>query len=197
MDTRYYDKVILCRKDGLFNRCFFDSWINVEFVWEWRLYIYFRDPPSSWPATRRGLQRLSPFSQSLFLFLSSFGFLNKMSLSLLLEKDEKDTPLRPGKPTSYRDRWGFYPQVHVFTTSRELRPKVSWGKCFWKGSFTHCWYLREPFLLGPPGSQPELLLLSRASHPPSLLLCLTELGEEEPGFLCGLGIICSHFQWQE
>lgn len=114
-----------------------------------------------------------------------------------LEKDKKDTPLRPGKPTSYKDRWGFYPQDHVFTTSRELRPKVSWGKCFWKRSFTHCWYLREPFLLGPPGSQTKLRLVSQASHPPFLLLHLTELGEEEPSFLYGLGIVSSHFQWQE
>lgn len=53
---------------------------------------------------------------------------------------------------------------------------------------------RKPFLLDPPGSQPKLLLLSHASHPPFLLLGLTELGEEELGFLYGLGIINSHFQ---
>lgn len=67
-----------------------------------------------------------------------------------LEKDKKDIPLSPGKPTSYKDHWGFCPRDHVFTTSRELCPKVSWGKCFWKGSFTHCWYLQRAFCAGPP-----------------------------------------------
>lgn len=28
---------------------FADSWMNAEFLQEWRLYIYFRAPPSSWP----------------------------------------------------------------------------------------------------------------------------------------------------
>lgn len=114
-----------------------------------------------------------------------------------LEKDKKDTPLRPGKPPSYKRHWGFILRTMSLQPAGNYIPRSAEANVFGKEASRIVDIYREPFLLGPSGSQPKLLLLSHASHPPFLLLHLTELGEEEPGFLYGLGIINSHFQWQE
>lgn len=67
-------------------------------------YIYFRDPPSSWPGMRRGLLKLSTFSQSVFFLWAVSVSWIRWVCHCSLEKDKKDTNPRPGKATGW-NRW--------------------------------------------------------------------------------------------